>query len=122
MEAASQVDGIKQKIKAYQTRFTGITTQVEMGALDNAMAANRLMRAVNADVEAANAAMNEIVQAVSQQAGAAKTELDTRYQNLLKAGAIMVLLALGLASRRHACRTRHCRRAFVRTHRRARSR
>jgi methyl-accepting chemotaxis protein len=97
-DAAQQVDGIKQKIKAYQTRFSGITTQVEMGALDNAMAANRLMRAVNTDVEAANAAMNDIVQAVSQQADAAKTELDTRYQNLLKAGAVIVVLALALAA------------------------
>ncbi|MFM2447588.1 MAG: methyl-accepting chemotaxis protein [Pseudomonadota bacterium] len=97
-EAATQIDGIKQKIKAYQTRFSGITTQVEMGALDNPMAANRLMRAVNADVDAANAAMNDIVQAVSQQADAAKSQLDTRYSSLLKAGSVIVLLALALAA------------------------
>ena len=98
LDAEAQLDGIKQRIKGYQTRFTGILTQVEMGALDNAMAANRLMRAVNADVEAASNAMNQIGQAVAQQANTAKVELETRYQHLLRAGAVIVLLALALAA------------------------
>ena len=98
MDAEAQLDDIKQRIKAYQTRFTGILTQVEMGALDNAMAANRLMRAVNADVEAASNAMNQIGQTVAQQANTAKVGLEARYQHLLRAGAVIVLLALALAA------------------------
>ena len=97
-EATTSLDVIKQKIKVYQTRFSGITTQVDMGALDNPMAANRLMRAVNADIEAADAEMNDIVRAIEQQADAAGAQLDLSYRRLLTAGTAMVLLALALAA------------------------
>jgi methyl-accepting chemotaxis protein len=93
-DAEAGVRGIQEGIKGYQTRFGAVMTQVEMGALDNAMAANRLMRAVNADFITADTAMTAIVQTVENQALDAKKQLDTQYEHLLKAGSTIVFVAV----------------------------
>ncbi|MES2888846.1 MAG: methyl-accepting chemotaxis protein [Pseudomonadota bacterium] len=96
--ASAPLRTVQEKIEAYQTRFNAVLAQVNVGALDNAMAANRLMRSVNADIEAAAAAMGNIVAAVDLESAQAQADMTSQYHRVLQAGGAIVVIAVLLTA------------------------
>lgn len=97
-DASESLQTVHARVKSYQGRFEAILMQVDAGALDNAMAANRLMRTVNADIEAAAAAMSDIVTAVNLESMQAKDSMTQQYHRVLQVGGVIVVIAVFLTA------------------------
>lgn len=92
-----KVETIKENLGNYRARFVDLLIQIKQQALDNPMAAHRLLRSIDEPYAATQASLESMMQAISTASRSARNDMDAQQRLALVLGASLMSAATLIA-------------------------